>query len=420
MTINLEIGNQKNKDGTVSLYFRITLNRKSKRIESGYRVNKKYWKKKAGQKRYYLTKLCPDFVSIEKSRLELEGKLLALAKTKRYLDVSGLVEELKKPLKIVKTDSGFFGYAVEHIEKLRLENAVGYSKTILSGVKDFYCFIFNTEIKTTVLKKGEFVNDIKFEEISLKLLNDFEHFLKVKGLKTNTVYTKFKVLKTIYNKAEKEDQFLSVSNPFKRKTLRLAKTKKKALDLSDIIKMEKVELHDHLLNEARNMFLMSFYCGGLRWGDVCTLKWENIEGNVLTVTPRKTINSNASEKLIPLKEKALKILEESRFGKKASPDDFIFSIIGQNNNSSLFNQISSKNALVNRRLKKVATSAQVNVLISFHMARHSFATLALQSDVSFAEISQLLGHSDFKTTQMYLKELSNQRIFAAHAKILDY
>lgn len=41
--------------------------------------------------------------------------------------------------------------------------------------------------------------------------------------------------------------------------------------------------------------------------------------------------------------------------------------------------------------------------LTFHVARHSFATLALSYDIPIADISKMLGHRDIKVTQIYAK-----------------
>lgn len=54
--------------------------------------------------------------------------------------------------------------------------------------------------------------------------------------------------------------------------------------------------------------------------------------------------------------------------------------------------------------------AGINKRISFHCARHTFATIALNKGISIEVVSKLLGHKDFKTTQIYAKVVDSYKI----------
>ena len=423
MTVNLELGNRQNSDKLYTLYFRVTHKRKSKRMDSGFRVQKRHWKQKAGQKRFYLASNYPKFHLVEKEKRKLQRELEDIFEKNPLITLDALIRQhhgLKRDHQSVSSkEIGYFGYGIQHVIRLRNEGKIGYSKTMLGAIRDFADFTLSVNLTPTQLLEGKLESDIAFQSINIKLLNDFEHALKIKGLAVNTIHTKFKDLKTIYGKAEKEELFPVIPNPFRKIAIKRAKTKKRALELDDIKKLERCVLECDLLDEARDMFLFSFYCAGLRWGDVCTLKWKNIFNNVLHFIPRKTRETNTADKSIELNQKAFRILSKYK-NEKGNKEAYIFSIVDAKDETILFNQISSRNALINKRLKQVAKISGVLTPISFHMSRHSYASLALRKSIPLAEISQLLGHADLKTTQVYLKELDNERIFKAHASILDY
>ncbi|MGB0431555.1 MAG: tyrosine-type recombinase/integrase, partial [Bacteroidia bacterium] len=319
----------------------------------------------------------------------------------------------------VKSEIGFFNYAVAWALDLKAENRMGYFKKAHSTISNFASFVFKRDLKLIDFINGGEKSDLPFENISVKTLNDFEHWLKAKELKTNTVYGNLKTLRTIYYKAENEEIFETRKNPFRRKKLVQAKTTKKALSLEEIKLLENCQLSDDQLELARDMFLFSFYCSGLRWGDVCTLRWANIEGDVIKVIPRKTIRTTNAVMKIALHPKANSIIKKYRGDRGLR--DWIFPLIeGEPEPNKIIGILGSKNAITNKLLKYVASTARVKKPISFHMARHSYATLAIQKNAPLQVISQLLGHSDLKTTQVYLKELDNDVTNAAHLNILDY
>ena len=66
-------------------------------------------------------------------------------------------------------------------------------------------------------------------------------------------------------------------------------------------------------------------------------------------------------------------------------------------------------AFLNRLLKKLAIKAQIFKNLTFHIARHSFATtITLNNDVPLITVSKMLGHSNVRTTQIYAKVLQKK------------
>jgi site-specific recombinase XerD len=80
--------------------------------------------------------------------------------------------------------------------------------------------------------------------------------------------------------------------------------------------------------------------------------------------------------------------------------------------------ISSKNAVINLNLKKIALKAKINKNLTFHISRHSFADILRQQDVSIYDIKDLLGQSDIKITQIYLKSFDRDSANKAHSKAI--
>ena len=68
----------------------------------------------------------------------------------------------------------------------------------------------------------------------------------------------------------------------------------------------------------------------------------------------------------------------------------------------LYKDVSAKNALINKYLKKIAEKAQITTKVSMHMSRHAFAHIALESGVESSAIKDILGHSNLATTERYM------------------
>ena len=111
---------------------------------------------------------------------------------------------------------------------------------------------------------------------------------------------------------------------------------------------------------------------------------------------------------MPKAEEILKLYR--RPGARAK--DYIFPLLDSRKDFSdrifLFNQVSSKNALINKNLRKIAEKAGIEKKVSFHISRHSFASIAKnERKLSTEMISELLNHSSLSVTKAYLQGFEN-------------
>ena len=82
-------------------------------------------------------------------------------------------------------------------------------------------------------------------------------------------------------------------------------------------------------------------------------------------------------------------------------------------------QLEAKAALINKCLKAIAERAEMTKKLSSHISRHSFADIARKKGTSLLDIQKLLGHSDSKTTQIYLDSFDVESQDEAHEKALE-
>ena len=158
------------------------------------------------------------------------------------------------------------------------------------------------------------------------------------------------------------------------------------LDLSEIKKLLATEAPEGV----REPFLFCCFTG-LRFSDVRQLKWEHIEKDIIVLRMQKT----GEIVRVPLSENAKKFMPE----KKAKGPVF---------------KTGPLNTFT-RKLKKWAAEAGIAKNLHSHMARHSFATLALEHGAELYTISKLLGHKSVETTQIYAKVLDEGRKKAVDA-----
>lgn len=156
-------------------------------------------------------------------------------------------------------------------------------------------------------------------------------------------------------------------------------------------------------DDVRDAFLLS--CNtGLRYQDVVGLTWSKIRGETIEFVQSKT----GGEEKIPLSKSALILLERrKRLLKRGS-------VLSAPGNDRVFTL--PRRSTVDKVLKTWGKRAGLGIPLSFHKARHTFATLALESGVDIYTTSKLLGHRNLSTTQIYAR-VTDQKKRAAVAKL---
>lgn len=165
---------------------------------------------------------------------------------------------------------------------------------------------------------------------------------------------------------------------------------------------------------TRNWFLYSFYNAGIRFGDLCCLRWKHIIDGRLEYNMHKT----GGYKRIKQTGEMLAILDLYRTP-DSPPESFIFPILDKDYDDPVLlrRKISSRNVIANKNLQKLAKMAGIQSHISFHVARHSFAHHALTKGMGVYEVSKALGHSDLKVTQDYLKSFDEDLLDKAMGEL---
>lgn len=147
----------------------------------------------------------------------------------------------------------------------------------------------------------------------------------------------------------------------------------------------------------KGAFLFSCFCG-LRLSDVQRLTWGDIEAQGLQWRVKLIMKKTAQAIYLPLSAEACRWLPK-REGKKDGEAVF---------------EIPKSNDSINRHIKRWGERAGIKQQITFHLARHTFATLALSADVDIYTVSSLLGHTNIRTTQIYAKIVDRKKTEAVN------
>jgi len=285
-----------------------------------------------------------------------------------------------------------------------------------------YCGLIN---KLDSFRKKRRMPDITVEDLTVDLLTRFDNFLHKwenerepgKLLHPNTIEVQFNILRTLVHRAIEVGIMEASKDPFlvfKYKGVKTIKEKLSEEEMSRIIALELDE--GSLIWHCKNYFLFSYYCAGIRAADLIQLRWRNItESGRL----HYQMGKNHKDRDLVLVEQALEILRHYH-NDEVKPDDYIFPLLDNSAEYAkyitqadkdrmkpdlrhlLYQQVSAKNALINKYLKKIAEKAEVTTNLTMHISRHAFAHIAQESGAESSAIKNILGHSNLATTERYM------------------
>lgn len=234
--------------------------------------------------------------------------------------------------------------------------------------------------------------DIYLKELNYQFITGFEYYIRNNPLKPGDPCTNNGTMKHLErlkkmvtwaytNEWIEKDPFTAYKLKFKRHEMEF-------LDRDELAKIESRDLTDPMLRRVRDLFVFSCYTG-LAYVDLFLLRPGNIlaavDGMKWIKTARKKTEIPVN---IPLLKPALAIMEKYRVDEDACKWD------------TLFPKVSNQE--VNRALKLIGEICEIKKRLTFHLARHTFATtVTLLNGVPIETISKLLGHTKLATTMIY-------------------
>jgi len=418
-TFAFEVKNRRNRAGKFPVYLRITQNRKHKRIKTTIEVSRLNDFNPNAKQENWIKKQEPNY----KKWNDILAKELEKAKDAfRKLEEEGLATS--EAMASVITNKGkptsFLDYARKRTMEIFAEGGIRNWKKYNGFCNKLEDFL-----------KEQKAGDLTFAELSPALLSEFKSYLHTlhnirepeKMLHPNTIALNLRIFKTITSKAVKEGLITMEKNPFLSFENKTIKTTKEKLTDEELQRIRDLDLQEgSRIWDARNIFLFSFYCAGIRIGDLLQLRWLNTtpEGRLVYY-----MNKNHKKRDLLLIQPAKEILQLYwKEGKK--PTDYIFPLLNNDqlfagvirpedidtlspeNKKLLMDQLSSKTAIVNNNLNKIKDLAGLNKKLTTHISRHTFAYKAKQAGIPDGRIKGILAHSNLKTTEGYMGEFSTE------------
>lgn len=384
------------KNNESPLMVRVCKDRKRKYISLGISVNPAYWdfnrnapKPQCPNKEYI------DSLIAQKVQ-EYSAQIIELKSMSRDFTATSLVEKVSKPNK-VKTVGEVF---IEQMNLLKQAQKLSYMLSI-------------QQTYNSLLEFNKHLN-IYFVDIDVSWLKRYEAWLRKQGLASNTIKGKFVDIRTMYNIAIDENIVKVEHYPFRK--FKIAKlqqeTAKRAISKEDISRIIEYKTDNPLVQFAIDIFTFSYIMGGINFVDISTLTKENMMDNRLVYIRHKT------KKLIqlPLQDKAIELIE--KYHDDGNP--YLFPILKayHKTEQQKFNRVHKIISNVNNRLKKIGKELEIPVTLTTYVARHSHATVLKKAGVATSIISESLGHSSEKITQVYLDSFGNEQMDEAMKNLL--
>jgi integrase len=222
---------------------------------------------------------------------------------------------------------------------------------------------------------------ITFEQMTPEKVEGFKQYLLATAkLEQNTAYLYFAKLKAAIKRATNEGRFRR-SPLLTIEGIKPKESERTFLTIEELRKLQQIECPNP---ETKRAFLFACYTG-LRLSDVRGLTWNNIRDGRIEFRQQKT----GKVEHVPLNAQALSLLGEP------------------NGREHVFKLPATTN--INQAIVRWAQRAGVTKELSFHVSRHTFATLALTYGADLYTVSKLLGHSDVRTTQIYAKIVDEKK-----------
>ncbi len=250
------------------------------------------------------------------------------------------------------------------------------------------------------LKKKYKRNDMELSELDYKFILGFESFLRghkprhyQQQIGNNAVMKHIQRLRRMITLAYQVEWI--DNDPFRKFKQKLIPTHRGYLTAQELERIESLTLNSMRLGTVRGLFVFSCYTG-ISYIDLMQLTTASlVMGNDRSYWIATKRQKTRNPVKIPLLAKALVLIERYKVDTR--------SVI----NETLFPKIS--NQKVNAYLKEVAKLADIQKTLTFHMARHTFATtITLTNGVPIETISKMLGHSKLSTTQIYAKVIEQK------------
>lgn len=318
------------------------------------------------RKEYLGMYIVPERTKIDRLQNVETMKTAMALKARRTVDLQNGAAGLAA---VPRTDTLLSAYGGSLVEKYRRRGSGGYAGAL-----------------SKTLRWAEMSGDVPLRGVDRGWLLRFLQRMRDGGLSEGTVYMNWMNLSTVFNSAVRDG--LVPESPFRR--VGLSEKPRPVESVREYLTLEEVgRLRDTPCrrSEVKEAFLFSCFTG-LRFSDVASLTWDRIRRTDLGRRLEARQHKTGAPVYVPLSRNAEDCLPEQG-------DGLVWRL--------------PSHETVNGVISSWVEEAGIRKHITFHCARHTYATLLLTYGADIYTVSKLLGHSDIGTTQIYAKIVDRKK-----------
>ena len=270
---------------------------------------------------------------------------------------------------------------------------------------------YNCSLKS--LRK--FSKSIDFDVISVEFLKNYEKWMLSNKKSVTTISMYLRCLRVMINMAIEKGDLDRKTYPFGRRKYQIPAVRnvKKALSKKEILMIMNCDLpFNSSQDKARDFWILSYLCNGLNIKDILSIRNKDIIDDNIHVIRAKTKNSSNSAKkaiVIPISNNIKAIIHKWSIP-YLTQDDYLFDILKTVDDEIIIRKkVQNFTRFINKNLAKVCVQIGIKRKVTTYFARHSFSTILKNSGVPIEYISEALGHTNFKTTMLYLDSFDKSK-----------
>lgn len=377
--------NEPKKNGNVPIMGRITIDGIPKTFATKLEINSDNWDLKHGRVLGKSTQALSLNLILDNIRVRInkiyddmhkeDGFATAQKVKLSFLGVGVMDDAI---LKVFKVQNDDFERMVS--KGKRSQNTYNKYKTVYNHLCDF-------------IRERYYREDMAFRELTSDFIREFDFFLRIdKECTHNTVWVYTMPIIALTELAIKKG--LIRKSPFEDYEISMEETDRSYLLKDDVEKVMLLKPSKPQYELVKDLFIFSCFTG-LSYIDIQKLKWGNIQsffdGHQWIISRRKKSDVASNVRLLEIPKH---IIEKYR---GITGNDYVFEI--------------PTNPTCNTHIKKLMSEAEIitEQKVTFHTARHTFATMFLTEGVPLESLSKMMGHKNISTTQIYAK-ITSQKI----------
>ena len=371
------------KDGTVPIMGRITIDKEMAQFRAKCYVPENLWDTKSARAKGKSKVATELNTALDKITVAIHTQYKELLNRKGCASASEVKDSFQG---LASSQITLLTYCDKYYKEL--EARVGVNLTPKSHYQ--YQVVYKT--LKEFLKSHYNLSDIAFGALDYAFIEQFDFYLRIeKKLKPNSVVRYINYFKLTMKRAVQDD--VLIFNPFMGYRSEGETYQPKSITQEELDKIMTTPLDIPSRYLVRDMFLFSLFTG-ISFIDIRNLTTQNLkkakDGTWWIHSKRQ---KTKVEFRVPLLELPLKIIKKYK---------------GQGEGNKLFRMLSATKT--NFHLKRIAQMCGIERDITYHFARHSYASLiTLSQGVPMETVSKMLGHSSIKSTHIYAK-ISNEKI----------